>query len=426
VSARCVAHESYCSLYPVLLAARVAARRARRALAPLAWLTSGPRPLARSLASLTRAAKESLFQRLLVLWGSAQPRVIVDLGSHPAFGDIQQFNDATIFAEYFHAPGGRVLAVDAMPEFAEDVRRRMVDEPPLAGYAGMTYHSLAAWVGNYDAYDPPAALPRGPNITFRVARQLGYCLAGHSFDHTVNYCALERAGRALHMCRVVRERLGVLCPPGSVGPQPALSAPPPKRATVPFRSIDSLWKRELGGAHIDVLKVDIEASWPLHYGAGAAALVAARAVSVLIVEIDQQWRERADGSAVTIGGAVAEFVAQMEAAGYATYLKVPCSAGMLRRCAPRFAASGGCVLDSVRNRTIGYERYLKLSHEARAVRLPRTLRLQQDLLLIDAAQPELLRLVDSFPPPCPADGSPPDIDPRLRRSGGASAALTVP
>lgn len=212
------------------------------------------------------------------------------------------------------------------------------------------------------------------------------------------------------MCRVTRERLGIVCAQGSTGPQPQPPVPPPKRASVPFRSIDSLWRHELAGAHVDFLKIDIEASWNAHYGAGARALLAARAVSLMVVEVDKQWRSRADGTAVSTGAAVDDFVATCEAHKYAVYLKVPCAIAVLRECRIALVAAGVCVDDRKRNRTIGYERYLKISHEKRQ-RLPRALKLQQDLLVVDTTQPELMRLVDSFPPPCPRSG-PPDIFPR--------------
>jgi hypothetical protein len=357
-------------------------------------------------------SQESLCQRLLPVWGTSTPRVMVDLGSHPAFGDMQQYGDALIFLEYFHAPGGSVLAVDAMPDFATDIQRRFDELEPYRSYAGVEKISLGAWVGNADSLDdPPSTLPRGPNMTFQATRQLGYCLAGHSFDHRVKYCELERQGRPEHMCRVTRERLGIVCQPGSSGPQPLPATPPPKRATVPLRSIDSLWRHELKGRHIDLLKVDIEASWNEHYGAGASKLLAARAVSLLVVEVDRQWRADASGNVgVTVSQAVASFVGLCEGHGYAVYLKVPCAFAVLRDCRIDTIAAGACAVNSLRNRTIGYERYLKLSHDKRQ-RLPAGLKLQQDLLVVDTARPELLRLIDAFGPPCPLAG-PPDVYPR--------------
>ncbi|KAG8457198.1 hypothetical protein KFE25_000892 [Diacronema lutheri] len=363
-------------------------------------------------------SQESLLQRLAPLWGASAPRVMVDLGSHPAFGDAQQYGDALIFLEYFHAAGGAVLAVDAMPDFAEDVRRRLLHSQPYAAYDGVEKISIAAWVGNADAYEGSGGVGGARNVTFHATRQLGYCVAGHSFDHLVKYCDLERAGRPEHMCRVTRERLGILCAPGSTGPQPEPATVPAKTATVALRTVDSLWSRELKGRHIDLLKIDIEASWHAHYGAGASRLLAARAASLLVVEVDKQWRRSLpDGTVVTVSDAVDEFVGTCERHGYAVYLKVPCAIAVLRACRTALVAAGVCVNDQQRNRTIGYERYLLISHHKRQ-RLPRALKLQQDLLLVDTSQRELVALIDAFSPPCPTSG-PPDTSPRRE------AAITI-
>lgn len=373
------------------------------------------------LASCNDLSQENLFQRLLPVWGADRPRVLVDLGSHPAFGDMQQYSDGLIFLDYYRAPGTVVLAVDAMPDFAEDLQRRFDDLEGLQAGTGegrasnVRCMSIAAWVENEDAYDGPVGMQAwpadfAPNRSINIARQLGYCVAGHSYDKYVQYCDLERGGRPAHMCRVTRERLGIQCRPGdnaTVAPAnrsvDSVKVHPSETVSVPKRTIDSLRKRELHGAHVDLLKVDIEASWSLHYGDGARSLLRDKAVSVMVVEVDRTWKTATDNPRATVAEAVADFVRLCEEHGYAVYLKVPCATHSMRRCRPPQLAAGTCTVHPSHNRTIGNEAYLKLSHEYRSRRLPALIRLQQDLLVIDTAQPELIQLADAHPPPCRAE-----------------------
>jgi hypothetical protein len=141
--------------------------------------------------------QDRLYAALKVLWGEERPRVMVDLGSHACHGRFCNVSDALLFLQAFHAPGTLAIGVDMVEHFASDLQYRFDYVEPYRSMAGVEKRSYLRYLDTKDdiAIDATGAF-RG---------HLGCCVDDSSW---CNKWGLEKAGYD-HICRSVRQYLSV-------------------------------------------------------------------------------------------------------------------------------------------------------------------------------------------------------------------------
>ena len=72
------------------------------------------------------------FRHLRRLWADDRPRVMIDLGCHAGHTYRRNVSDALLWLDRFHHPGGVVLGVDIIEDFAFDLQHRLDHVPPYA------------------------------------------------------------------------------------------------------------------------------------------------------------------------------------------------------------------------------------------------------------------------------------------------------
>lgn len=85
--------------------------------------------------------------------------------------------------------------------------------------------------------------------------------------------------------------------------------------------VDTIWQREMGGRHIDFLKVDTDTAWT---SMGLESLLLRRGVSVMTIEVDGAW-----GGPIQAWGGITradQLLWLARAAGYDGFIKTPCVA----------------------------------------------------------------------------------------------------
>ena len=281
---------------------------------------AGMAPLA--LPNLMRwhvTTQDRLLHHLSGLWGLLKPRVMIDLGSHASHGPFVNVSDALLFLDvYGKVEGSAVLAVDAFEDFSLDLQHRFDAVAPYASMYGVSKKSLTFSIDR--ATDDKVVNFAG------AARNHATCCA----DLWCHYEWLERTRKADHLCRLTRMRLGMLppedwLPPSSYSLQTMrrLANPNHTLPWFPVRAItlETLWRRQLHGRRIDVLKVDIDTSWK-NVG-GLEKLLAQRMIGVMVIEVDGSW---GGVSKVWNVSTLDQLAWTGRSLGYNTYLKVPCRA----------------------------------------------------------------------------------------------------
>ena len=86
-------------------------------------------------------------------------------------------------------------------------------------------------------------------------------------------------------------------------------------------TLETLWRRELHGRRIDVLKIDIDTSWK-NVG-GLEKLLAQKRIGVLVIEVDGSWGPVSRRWNVSTLDQLAWIGRSL---GYNAYLKIPCKA----------------------------------------------------------------------------------------------------
>ena len=246
-----------------------------------------------------------------------RPRTMLDVGCHAHAGRFLNVSDALIWLDYFNASGGLVVGLDALEDFALDLQHRFDHAEPYAGLRAVSKRALFLAAGIAD------------NVTldlfYGVAKPMMFsCTNGWH----------ERWRSRDHHCRIPQHRLGML----DLGRPPPVSSHPhalfetlrrgntTRRRWTPYlvhqMRLDTLWAEQLGGRHIDFLKVDVDQSWRR---LGFERLITQRAVSVMTLEIDESWgsKQRPRPWGVSDVDQLVWFASQHS---YASFLKVPCRA----------------------------------------------------------------------------------------------------
>lgn len=373
------------------------------------------------------ASQDRLLAHLRAIWGERRARIMVDLGSHASHGHFSNISDALLMLDSFgHIPGSVVMAVDAFEDFAIDLQRRF-DAHNVYSTMPATKLSLFRFLSRVD----------GRRERFSTsARMHSSCCA----DVWCNYARIERERQADHLCRITRMRLGILpmeewlhrYPSShSLGTLRALANP---NVSVPDYRVESvrletLWRAPpLSGRRIDLLKVDIDATW--RSLGGLEELLAQRQLGVMVMEIDGSWGALSAAWNVTALDQLA-WVARRN--GYNSYLKVPCRAlrgpsccGSLetgtwrwnykeRRYRPGPSTWGEWATSVFPLATVGAPFAPSRYHAKRPHGV-------QDVMLVDAAEADL---VQQLPTRMQADCAPPPSPPSPAGSKGGGAGSGV-
>ena len=208
--------------------------------------------------------QEALISQLRsAVWKDDRRRVMVDLGSHAGHGIHNNVSDAMIWLANFHH-SGRVLAVDMIEDYAQDLQQRLEQVWPYSAMTSVVKRSIAMALSPYDG---------SYRDMFWFARGSVSCCAGR--DTPRPWCEMysERDSRRIdHICGITMRRLGLpfagndrALPPSSHsadffrraqrGNYSRQSWPP---YLVQAARTDTLWRRELGGEHLDFVKVDVD------------------------------------------------------------------------------------------------------------------------------------------------------------------------
>jgi len=250
--------------------------------------------------------QEHLFVHLRLLWPDDRPRVFIDLGSQAGHGIFRNTSDALLWLKYFNHSGSLVIGVDAFEDFALDLQHRFDDVSPFASLHGVTKRSLHAAVG---ARAGPLKMGGHAAFTNYLCSRTAW------LD---DYSRFDRHGASDHFCRIPRQRAGTST---STLPLPSgkysFSTDPDQRYEVPSRGIDTIWHEDAGGRHVDFLKLDVDSALS-ELEPGLLTLLAARAVSIVAMEIDKSIGERA-------ARALERMSCLFWRHGYALFLKVPCA-----------------------------------------------------------------------------------------------------
>ena len=268
--------------------------------------------------------QDRLYAALKVLWGEERPRVMVDLGSHACHGRFCNVSDALLFLQAFHAPGTLAIGVDMVEHFASDLQYRFDYVEPYRSMADVEKRSYLRYLDTKDdiAIDATGAF-RG---------HLGCCVDDSSW---CNKWGLEKAGYD-HICRSVRQYLSVTNRSRDVPDEHVyawnwthspetlwgvFNRTPGAKYKLMSERVDTLWRRELGGRHIDFLKVDTDTPWT---SMGLESLLRRRGVSIMTIEVDGAW----GGLQPNWGGVtrVDQLVWFARSAGYDAFMKTPCRA----------------------------------------------------------------------------------------------------
>ena len=222
------------------------------------------------------------FRHLRRLWPDDSPRVMIDLGCHAGHTYRRNVSDALLWLDRFHHPGGAVLGVDIIEDFAFDLQHRLDYVPP---YASLQVQKLTRTlaIGSQDGRRVP------------VDKQLTLGCTGtwymdwDQFERTINldhYCRIPRQRRGIGSKKMVERRQAALpAPPPSAFPEPKPGDEQLYQA--PTLRLDSLWRSALGGRHVDFLKIDVDMSWR---DVGMESLLREHGASVVVIEVDSSWR----------------------------------------------------------------------------------------------------------------------------------------
>ena len=257
--------------------------------------------------------QDRMFAHLSAVWRTDVPRVMIDAGCHAGHGPHKNVSDALLWLDRFHHQGSEVLALDAFEDFALDLQYRFDHHPVYASYTGVRKRAIAV-----------ALAPRAGTANMRgMARMHITCCA----DRWCNHRAFERRGSD-HLCKLTRMRLGILpsdgrdrqtrYPPNTTSA--LLNDVRAARYDVPARRLDELWASLLRRRHIDLLKIDVDASWRTF---GFEEILARRAVSVVVFEVDGAWRRPV---ANRRPGDLDMLLGLAHRHGYGGFVKVPCRA----------------------------------------------------------------------------------------------------
>ena len=163
--------------------------------------------------------QQRLFAILAEAWPSG-PRVFVDLGCHAGHGKHMNVSDATLFLDFFHDAGGRVLAVDAIEDYAHDLQYRFDSVPPYRDMHQVEKRAVSLAISHVD----------GSHVNLWGAmRKMVNCCADRCLMPAPFCCGhrsqvLERRGSD-HICMITRMRLGILPPDGRTA-HPSIHASP--------------------------------------------------------------------------------------------------------------------------------------------------------------------------------------------------------
>ena len=87
--------------------------------------------------------QEALISQLRsAVWKDDRRRVMVDLGSHAGHGIHNNVSDAMIWLANFHH-SGRVLAVDMIEDYAQDLQQRLEQVWPYSAMTSVVKRSIA-------------------------------------------------------------------------------------------------------------------------------------------------------------------------------------------------------------------------------------------------------------------------------------------
>ena len=273
--------------------------------------------------------QELLIKHLRSIWSADVPRTMLDLGCQAGHGPYRNTSDALLWLDAFHAPGSLVVGVDAFEDYALDLQHRFDHAQPYASMSGVEKRAVHAAVGRPWSCKPSTS-GRGCNATFNLdidaAFTYLYCSRTDWKDH---FAALERHNITDHSCRITRQRAGLSLstlplPPSSYAFSTHMDGlsifgelPGLQRYRVPVVPLEELWRTHLRGRHIDLLKADVDIGWH-RLGEQLAPLMAAKAFSLLLLEIDRQD--------VPSWSKLEQLSCALHEHGYALLLKVPCSA----------------------------------------------------------------------------------------------------
>ena len=170
-------------------------------------------------------------------------------------------------------------------DYALDLQHRFDRVQPYASMRTVTKRSIHAALGS-------EGWPQ-VDLSWSAAFTNAHC---SSTEWMNEYARMDRHGASDHVCRITRQRAGVSTstlplPPSrrryrfstDLGPDFASRI----RYMVPATSLPSLLQAHAAGRHVDLLKIDIDASWR-RLQPELEPLAAARAFSVLVLEVDRR------------------------------------------------------------------------------------------------------------------------------------------
>jgi len=257
--------------------------------------------------------QDRMFTHLKSLWREDVPRVMIDAGCHAGHGRHKNVSDALLWLDSFHYPGSEVLAIDAFEDFALDLQYRFDHHPQYASYTRVKKRAIAL------ALYPLTGIMK--DFT-KMARMHITCCA----DKWCNHKSLERR-YSDHLCKMTRMRLGIIPSdgrdkytnhPNNLSLQ-ILNGQKNTRYNVETRSLDDIWKSLLSNKHVDFLKIDIDSPW---HSFGFNKLLKKGAVSVVVFEVDREWRRPTKHKL----GDLDELISLAHNQSYHTFVKVPCKA----------------------------------------------------------------------------------------------------
>lgn len=246
------------------------------------------------------STQEGLIQHLRLLWPERElARTMLDLGCQAGHGLYRNVSDTLLWLDAFHAPGSLVVGVDAVLDYVLDLQHRFDHVAPYSSMVGVEKRAIHAAVGTPWQCNV-STLGSGCEFNLDLDSSFTnlYCSRTDWRDH---FAMIERRGVTDHSCRITRQRAGLSASTLPLPPSPyAFSTHSdgldhgelpagPQRYRVPSMTLDALWRRELRGRRIHLLKADVDIGYH-RLGIELAPLAAQRAFAVLVMEVDAMDR----------------------------------------------------------------------------------------------------------------------------------------
>ncbi|CAK9076275.1 unnamed protein product [Durusdinium trenchii] len=200
---------------------------------------------------------EHFFQQLREVLTDDCPRIFVEVALQPAAGPMMNWSSTSLWLRYFHH-SGMVLAIDPVNDFLKHHADALQKEPWVSATRSMKVEHMHASLGTTDGADGQATSKEDGGRADSQDEVRRLCETGPAID------------TADHPWFYIRRR--------DSWPQLDFHSP-----TLTF---DTIWKRSLGGKHIDFLDIGSNFARLLK---GFSKSISARAFTVIAFQVNQRW-----------------------------------------------------------------------------------------------------------------------------------------